>query len=91
MLPLPSNVKVSCFVCITNSTCSIFFAIKKLSEKTSFTSKLCVLSQKKLPYVLFSFENKQIGIVLRVYYYAELHIPKKKNQYGKKITKLSTT
>ena len=61
MLPLPSNVKVSCFVCITNSTCSIFFAIKKLSEKTSFTSKLCVLSQKKLPYVLFSFENKQIG------------------------------
>ena len=39
----------------------------------------------------FSFENKQIGIVLRVYYYAELHIPKKKNQYGKKITKLSTT
>ena len=79
MLPLPSNVKVSCFVCITNSTCSIFFAIKKLSEKTSFTSKPCVLSQKKnFPMYYFSFENKQIGIVLRVYYYAELHIPKKK-------------
>ena len=31
----------------------------------------------------FSLENKQIGIVLRVYYYAELHIPKKRTNIVK--------
>ena len=39
---------------------------------------MCTITKKNFPMYYFSLENKQIGIVLRVYYYAELHIPKKK-------------
>ena len=86
MLPLPSNVKVSCFVCITNSTCSIFFAIKKLSEKQVLPLNYVLLQKTSLSYIFF--ENKQKGNCITCVYYAELHISKpqtkKHTKYSKK-------
>merc|ERR1711953_1177864 len=67
----------------------IFCHQKTFRKKTSFTSKLCVLSQKKkFPMYYFSFENKQIGNCITCVLLCGIAYSKKKNQYSKKNNKI---